>query len=75
MDGKRTDAEIKEEVMVGLANNPSFDASEIKVEVRDGQVFLSGFVDSWESRRSAHDIAGNVPGVIKVHIKLELRPR
>lgn len=74
MDIKRTDQQILKEVITGLINNPSFDATGIEVSVEDGEVFLVGFVDSWESERSAKEIAENVPGVSKVHNQLELRP-
>lgn len=74
MESTRTDEQILNEVMAGLASNPSFNASGIEVTVTNGEVSLHGFVDSWESRRTATDIAENVSGVIKVHSELEIRP-
>lgn len=74
MEAKRTDEQILNEILTGLTNNPRFDARGIEVRVIHGEVYLDGFVDTWESRRSANDIADHVSGVVKVHNNLALKP-
>lgn len=71
---KPSDDDIRQEILMGL-NHSRFEACSIDVEVEDGEVTLSGFVDSWESKRSATDVAENVSGVSKVEVQFELRPR
>jgi osmotically-inducible protein OsmY len=61
----RPDARLKEDVCRRLMDDPRLDASEIDVEVRDGEVILRGTVLG-RCKRLAHDIAAAVPGVREV---------
>ena len=70
---KRSDQRIEEDVNERLTDDPRVDATEIQVEVRDGEVTLSGTVDSREARRRAEDVAESVPGVTYVLNNLRVR--
>ena len=49
------------------------DASEIEVDVRNGEVFLKGTVNSRQEKRRAEDVVENISGVKNVenHIKVQ----
>lgn len=70
----RSDTRIHDEVCERLALNPEIDASEIEVNVKDGEVTLSGGIEDRRLRWLAEDIAGDVLGVHDVHNRLRLRP-
>ena len=64
---RRSDDRIRQDICEALANHPGIDASEIEVTVREGQVFLRGYVpDSWMKRATVWQI-DRVPGVREVH--------
>src|SRR4051812_25015992 len=69
----RTDAEIKKDVEDELRWNPSIDATDIAVAVKNGVVTLTGyaksFSDSWEAERTVKHVAG----VVGVANDLEVR--
>lgn len=60
---RRSDARILEDVSERLTDDPRLDASEIEVEVQDGEVTLKGRVADREARRRAEDLAMAVSGV------------
>ena len=62
----RSDDRIKEDVSDRLGDDGEIDASEIEVMVSDGEVTLSGTVDSRDQKRRAEDIAEDVSGVRNV---------
>lgn len=68
----RPDASIREELCEELARDPWLDASDIEVEVRDGEITLTGRVPNREQKRIADHIAHAVPGVRDVHNRLTL---
>jgi hypothetical protein len=69
---QRTDARILEDVCDRLADAADVDAGEIEVEVREGEVTMSGTVrDRWQKRR-AEDVVEYVSGVREVHNHLRL---
>ena len=70
---QRADARILEDVSDRLTDDPFVDASEIRVDIEDGEVTLSGTVDRREARRRAEDIAESVSGVRYVMNKLRVR--
>ena len=53
-------------------DDPHLDAAEIEVEVKDGEVTLSGTVDSREAKRHAEDVAEQATGVKDVHNRLRV---
>lgn len=60
---RRSDARILEDVSERLSEDRYLDASEIEVEVQDGEVTLKGRVADREARRRAEDLAMAVSGV------------
>lgn len=59
----RSDERIREDVSDKLMEHPDLDASEIEVQVAQGEVTLSGSVDSRWAKRLAEDIAESCTGV------------
>jgi hypothetical protein len=70
---KRTDARIVEDVSDRLTEDSHVDATEIQVEAHEGEVTLTGNVDSRSARRRAEDIAEAVSGVTYVMNNLRVR--
>jgi osmotically-inducible protein OsmY len=70
---RRSDERIREDVSERLADAPDVDASEIEVSVRNGEVTLSGSVDSRQARRRAEDLAESVSGVSHVQNNLRVQ--
>jgi osmotically-inducible protein OsmY len=69
----RSDERIREDVSDRLTDNPILDASGIEVSVANGEVTLSGSVDSRYSKRLAEDIAEEVSGARHVQNNLRVR--
>jgi hypothetical protein len=69
---QRSDVNIKEDVCDLLTRHGRIDASEIEIEVKNGEVTLTGMVDDRRSKRLAEDLAESIPGVIDVHNHLRL---
>ena len=59
----RSDKRIEEDIYDRLSHGRALNASEIRVSVKDGEVTLSGAVDSVRARRYAEEMADNVIGV------------
>lgn len=70
---RRSDERIHEEVCERLTRHGRLDASEIELEVRDGEVTLSGMVQRRQEKRLAEDIAESVSGVHDVHNHLRVQ--
>jgi osmotically-inducible protein OsmY len=68
----RSDDRIKEDVCERLMDDRDVDASEITVEVVNGEVTLSGTVDDRWQKRRAEDIADAVTGVTEVANNIRL---
>lgn len=68
----RPDHRIEEDIYERLAHGWELDASDILVSVKNGEVTLSGAVDSRRSRRYAEEIADNVFGVKDILNDLEI---
>jgi osmotically-inducible protein OsmY len=69
----RSDERVHEAVCERLADDDRIDASEIDVEVHEGEVMLSGIVEDRRTKRLAEDIIDDVPGVSDVHNHLRVR--
>lgn len=67
----RSDERIREQVCDDLTDDPWLDASRIEVAVADGEVTLSGSVDSRDAKRWAEDVAHHAGGV--KHVQNNLR--
>jgi len=72
-DYKRSDERIREDVNDRLTDAHDLDASSISVSVKDGEVTLSGSVDSKFAKRRAEDIADAATGVSHVQNNLRVR--
>jgi osmotically-inducible protein OsmY len=68
---RRSDARISEDVHDRLTEDSWLDASDVEVNVRDGEVTLSGRVRTREDKRRAEDLAERVSGV--THVQNNLR--
>lgn len=68
---KRSDERISEDVHDRLTDDPWLDASRIEVEVKSGEVTLSGHVDNREAKHRAERLIEDLPGV--GHVQNNLR--
>jgi hypothetical protein len=56
-----------------LTQHPDVDATEIDVQVSNGEVTLTGTVDHRQAKRMAEDAAEGVSGVKEVHNQLRVK--
>ena len=69
---KRSDERIKEDVSEHLTHDAWVDASEIEIEVKDGEVTLTGTVQNRDEKRRAEDAVERVSGVRDVHNQIRV---
>ena len=69
---RRSDERIREDVCERLTENWEIDASEIEVNVNNGEVTLMGTVNQRQAKHLAEDIAESVSGVKDVHNQLRV---
>jgi osmotically-inducible protein OsmY len=69
----RSDDRIKEDVNDRLTDHTFLDASDIDVEVNNGEVVLTGTVDSRWAKRQAEDIAEDISGVKNVENRIRVK--
>lgn len=72
---RRSDERITEDVCDGLTEHPMVDASDLEVQVKDGEVTLKGTVADRRSKRLARDIADSVASVRDVHNEVTIGTR
>ncbi|HEU0115733.1 MAG TPA: BON domain-containing protein, partial [Thermomicrobiales bacterium] len=70
---RRSDERIEDDVNARLTWSPDLDASDTTVSVANGEVTLSGSVDSRWQKRLAGNIADDVLGVRDVFNQIRLR--
>ena len=63
---QRSDASIGDEIAARLTDAGDIDATDIEIDVRDGEVTLEGKVAERRQRLAAEDLAGDVRGVVDV---------
>ena len=68
----KTDTQLQSDVMAELKWDPSFNAAEIGVEVKNGVVTLSGHVDKYAEKWAAERAAQKVAGVKALAIDLDV---
>jgi osmotically-inducible protein OsmY len=70
---KRSDERITEDINEELTQDHELDASDVSVEVKDGEVTLKGSVPDRESKRRAEDLAESCSGVKDVLNQLRIK--
>jgi hypothetical protein len=68
---QRSDERIREDICERLIDSP-YDASEVDVQVKDGEVTLEGTVHDRDDRRAIEDLAAAVRGVFDVHNRIRV---
>lgn len=71
---RRSDDRIKEEINDRLTDEWNVDASDIEVNVLNGEVTLTGFVTDRHQKRKAEEVAENVLGVTQVENRIKVDP-
>ena len=71
---RRSDDRILEEVCERLTDHPSIDASDVEVKVTDGDVTLTGRVESRTVKHLTENMVETVSGVKEVHNQLRVTP-
>jgi len=71
---RKSDTEIKQQVLRELKWDSRMTWSEIGVEVFEGVVTLTGTVDSYAKKRAAQEAAHRIDGVLDVANEVEVRP-
>lgn len=71
---RRPDARILDDLNDRLTDDPRLDATEVDVQVHDGEVTLSGQVRSREDKRRAELLAEQCSGVAHVQNNLRVQP-
>jgi hyperosmotically inducible protein len=66
------DQTLATKIKTDLVHDPSVNGTELKVTALNGEVQLSGFVDSQAAKERAGQIAASTPGVVKVDNNLIL---
>lgn len=69
---QRSDDRMREDLCDRLSQHGQIDAGDIDVQVKDGEVTLSGTVDNRAAKRMAEDVAESVQGVREVHNQLRV---
>ena len=70
---QRSDERIRDDIYERLTAHGLIDATDIECRVANGEVTLTGFVDSRAAKRAAEDIAEDMYGVREVHNQLRVR--
>lgn len=70
---QRSDDRLREMVSEALEDEHGVDASEIEVQVQNGEVTLTGTVNDRQQKRRAEDCAEQVRGVRDVHNQLRVQ--
>jgi hypothetical protein len=68
---RRSDERIMEDISECFTHDRFLDASEIEIEVKDGEVILSGHVNDRASKRRAEDLAEIIAGVKHLENRLK----
>jgi osmotically-inducible protein OsmY len=69
----KTDTQLKQDVVAELNWEPSVNAAQIDVEVKDGIVTLAGQVDSFTEKLSAERAVQRVSGVRALAIEMDVK--
>ncbi|HJW12318.1 MAG TPA: BON domain-containing protein [Albitalea sp.] len=69
----KTDAQLKKDVSAELEWDPSINASQVGVTVKDGVVTLTGHLDTFAQKHAVERAAERVHGVKAVAVELDVR--
>ncbi len=69
----KTDAQVKQDVIAELGWEPSVNAAQIGVEVKDGIVTLAGHIGSYAEKWNAERAAQRVSGVRALAIEIDVQ--
>jgi hypothetical protein len=72
---QRNDQRIEEDISERLTQHGQIDAEDIEVQVRNGEVTLTGTVESRQAKRMAEDLIDSVSGVKDIHNQLRVQQR
>ena len=64
---ERSDAEVRKDVQDALLADPATESYQIDTAIRNGQVTLTGTVDSYAERMLADDVVASVRGVMGIN--------
>lgn len=70
---KRSDDRIKEDISEEMSHNGELDATDIEIKVSNGEVTLTGFVESRQAKRMAEELSECASGVKEVHNQLRVK--
>ena len=70
---QRSDARIEEDVCEHLTHHGMLDATGIQVQVENGEVTLTGTVESRQAKHLAEDILDSISGVRDIHNQLRVQ--
>jgi osmotically-inducible protein OsmY len=74
-EGKRPDEEIQEEIQKAFKRNSILESEQIKVDVKNGKVTLSGNTNAHLAKLSAIDISNYTSGVMEVVDEVSVHPK
>lgn len=69
----KTDAQLQQDVIAELKWEPSINAAQIGVEVKDGIVTLAGHVSTYAEKRGAERAAQRVSGVKALTVEMDVK--
>ena len=70
---KKSDTQLQQDVLAELKWEPSINAAEIGVEVKDGIVTLAGHVNTFGEKWHAERATQRVPGVKALAIEMDVK--
>jgi osmotically-inducible protein OsmY len=68
-----TDERLREKVCELLTDDPFVDATDITVSVANGEITLSGSVETRSMKYAVEDLVADIPGVSAVHNSIQVR--
>lgn len=70
---QRSDERIREDIYERLTDHPDIDATDVEAQVSNGEVTLTGMVESRHVKRLTEDLVEDVSGVREVHNQLRVQ--
>jgi BON domain len=68
-----SDERLRETVCERLTDDPFVDASDLSVSVANGEVTLSGTIETRQMKYAVEDLVADIPGVSAVHNSIQVR--